>query len=1011
MLLELEKWAVSTASPSASTTVDDGGSNLGDSSATTATAPGTATGTGTGTQVVDLAFPSEHAAQRFFRSILERTKHNSSDAMSTTFTAGSDAATAAAGNAARTTPIIIDRSDPNTTTASASADAGTAAVPNVSSVPVSLRRPESDLFTGGCANAEGRDLVGGSLGISAPADLTVPSAGLLSIRLVNAHANSAAAGTSAGSGEQHADKLSELLAEVTAINNGKLSGAMPSSSALAHPSLSSGSGLSGTEWMLCWVHLDQASTTLTLYDNGPDSQPAFAADCSAATLLIPDMSAPSQRFELYLVHCGVTAQQELAYTQQEVSISIAISFQHVADMWRWVLALLASAGLHQLAYNRGGELVHVPAMHVRDILQSANDEKESLALLPPVLTEAPSWSTQLTESGLAAGRGPDSGSGAFLLSKRHALQMCFGVVDALAERRVCSTFLQQVSVSGAALKTCRFSLVNSRVVLMMKGACAGVTEGSVVLSVSGVSALSVSGNTVLKFIADLPRAMTADLTLMRFPHVEFSAHILEVAMPVSANTRSFPAGGGAAAAVANGSGGIDSGSGGSYSPPRLNLKLPGSGSGTDGIVMGASAEGNAQLERMIIRKRSSILIHTPVAGDSTPTGGSSSTAAGATPAGAAMAGSANAAGVDPHQLPSMAEFSTKRVHEMPWNGARVLISAGTVTLLRHDVPAGTTTPTAEATTRPRVASSMVLGKFPLSNCSMAFAFPARGTSLVDLCIELQSSVAHVLIRCPDLRQLLALAETLAAAMKLTGALHADLPHLYQQALFWAGRDGSESARSAGNEAASICKDPRAAPGKLSAAVVAAASSVVGRSPLDRAPTSHMVSHSNHSAATTTTTTPPSSRLPIRGPGGRSSLLVRSLESLMADRAEVMDNAQQQQQLQQSMQRGASKDRGALYSRYSPAAKANAAASAAAVVVATRAEDDRQSNSVLRAAEELEAALSQLQLPLQFPSASTIEKQTIELFKMSNAHHRLLAEFLILQVRRAHIALFEISSFN
>jgi hypothetical protein len=159
-------------------------------------------------------------------------------------------------------------------------------------------------------------------------------------------------------------------------------------------------------------------------------------------------------------------------------MSMAIKLPSAVELFRWVLTL--SGLVETVTYCSSG------------VVQSATQPIDYLQDSPQT------GATASTTIPGAIGFNP---------TQPFLAETCLGVLESLAERKMCSSYLRHVQLNGAQIKTARFLQINQRIVLLIKGNCTALTEGSVLLSVNGLSTVTTPASTILKFIADFPRQM------------------------------------------------------------------------------------------------------------------------------------------------------------------------------------------------------------------------------------------------------------------------------------------------------------------------------------------------------------------------------------------------------------------------------------------------------------------------------------------------------------------------
>jgi hypothetical protein len=600
-------------------------------------------------------------------------------------------------------------------------------------------------------------------------------------------------------------------------------------------------------WMSCYVRLDRTAKTITFYDQGPGSAPSLAVSCDGAVLHVPDLTDSAFGYECNLYHCTVRN------SPVHAKMSVAIKLPNATELYKWAISL--SGLLETVTYCAGG-VVH-PATLPIDLLQDSQFPS------PPV-------------------RAVDSSR--FPATQANLAETCLGVLETLAERKLCASYLRHVEVNGAQLKTARFLQINQRIVLLIKGACSALTEGSILLSANGVNALTTPPSTVLKFIADFPRQMKGELTVLKFPRMEFHVQMVKLTPPASDNEGDAK-----------------------KSDPTL---LKASALTEEGSALDETRplDSKGKLNKVIIQKRNSILkissgmdmsyegiAHPGIIADLQKE--LKALDVNATPA-------ATTAAPEAQQGFTLVDFVRAPLTEIRWQKVRLMVASGNISILGTD-EAGVEVPVC---------------RLQLSSCQLKLVCPDQAAALNHVCVHLRDQRTHVVVRCATLAMFVDLVECLLIATKMMGAYAADLTHLYDQAVQWGNAattaQGALGSSGGGDKAQSL----------LMQTVLASAEETKERE-IDR--------------FSDTPTTPAKST-------GAEGLTLRT-------------------------------PRTGVPSTPKPTTT-----------------NEVSDVHILQAAEQLEAALSSLRLPANFPTHMMVEKELVELFKLNNANHRLLAEFLTLQ---------------
>jgi hypothetical protein len=601
-------------------------------------------------------------------------------------------------------------------------------------------------------------------------------------------------------------------------------------------------------WMSCYVRLDRAAKSITFYDQGPGSAPSLAVSCDGAVLHVPDLTDSAFGYECNLYHCTVRN------SPVHAKMSVAIKLPNATELYKWAISL--SGLLETVTYCAGG-VVH-PATLPIDLLQDSQ--------FPPPPARVVDTSR-------------------FPVAQANLAETCLGVLETLAERKLCASYLRHVEVNGAQLKTARFLHMNQRIVLLIKGACSALTEGSVLLSANGVNALTTPASTVLKFIADFPRQMKGELTVLKFPRMEFHVQMVKLTPPASDNEGDAK-----------------------KSDPTL-LKASALAEEGSALDEARPLDSKGKLNKVIIQKRNSILkissgmdmsfegiAHPGIIADLQKE--LKALDVNATPA-------ATTAAPEVQQGFTLVDFVRAPLTEVRWQKVRLMVASGNISILGTD----------------EAGVEVTVSRLQLSSCQLKLVCPDLAAALNHVCVHLRDQRTHVIVRCATLAMFVDLVECLLIATKMMGAYAADLTHLYDQAVQWGNAtttaQGAVGSTGGGDKAQSL----------LMQTVLASAEESKERE-IDR--------------FSDTPTTPAKST-------GAEGLTLRT-------------------------------PRTGVPSTPKP------------TVAASEVSDVH----ILQAAERLEAALSSLRLPANFPTHTMVEKELVELFKLNNANHRLLAEFLTLQ---------------
>lgn len=255
-------------------------------------------------------------------------------------------------------------------------------------------------------------------------------------------------------------------------------------------------------WLSCWMKIDRKLKHITVFDQGLKNIPSFSISCHNATMLIPNLADTETDYDIHLYNCNVISSSAAASILQGVSISIAIHFETKLEMITWILNI--STLLERVCYYSSGERKYIIG---------------SFDCLAPVDVVT---RTSLDDS-LKIHEVLDC-----LRYKPSSMDILLCSIEAIAERTVSSSYLRSVLLTGIQIQTTRFIALNhQRIVLLTKGICTSLSEGSVLLSVNGLSTLSSSFDTIMKFIYDFPDHLLGEFVLFKFPRKEFEVKIFQ----------------------------------------------------------------------------------------------------------------------------------------------------------------------------------------------------------------------------------------------------------------------------------------------------------------------------------------------------------------------------------------------------------------------------------------------------------------------------------------------------
>ncbi len=448
---------------------------------------------------------------------------------------------------------------------------------------------------------------------------------------------------------------------------------------------------SAAGWVSCWLVVDVQHRRVHFHEHGPASKPSFALDCFRATLELPCLADFSAQLVFHLKgFCALSSPSSGSSARESANKTMSLKFQSGAEMMRWARALSAVCG----AFSACG--VSATCGESRAVLDS---------------------------------------------------EVALAVTRALAERCMVRSSSRSLQLTGANLRSARFAQVGQRVVVQTKGGNEQLSEGSVVLSVNGLSAATVTATTMLKFIADFPRQMCADVVVWRFPRSEFHVDSLFVEVAAADTNSDYTPLGGTSSGRHTDS--LQATTEKLASMFRLSTGRKEGDLPTQDVVEVGS--GGSKLEQVLLRKRQSILL----APEGTAENVDVATIRGQQ---AAQESAAVRAAAETQKalgaVPMSAFLNARSADEVQWKSCRVMLASGALSVLRRD-------------------SGDLLCRMQLVSTQMRYV-ESFGDELL---VELRDSKFHVIVRCPSPQVLLGLAVNITIACSLFSE-SADLSALY-----------------------------------------------------------------------------------------------------------------------------------------------------------------------------------------------------------------------------------------
>jgi hypothetical protein len=458
----------------------------------------------------------------------------------------------------------------------------------------------------------------------------------------------------------------------------------------------------GGNWTTCWVNIDRISRKVAFHNHGPGTRAVSVTSCMDATLYLPSLTVNCP-LELHIL--GMRSMGALLS-----SSDVAFKFQNVLDLWRWSRAFAAVC--KNFSSGKGEVISFIPS-------RTAQHESEDMQVA--------------------------------IYCARVALK----VLSVCAERTMKLSSLRTLQISGLQLRSARFVQAGDRVVLLLKGNNQHLTEGSVLVSVNGLSVGTVSPKVLLKFLCDFPDHMTAQIDFWRFPRSEYRVHCLVISRGDKGNDESVTGSNGTSITSSTNIHSSMDGPVGNNVIEKFQMMFDMSVASSSGSV----SSGPNKLEQVIMRKRLSIL-HSP-----------------ADVAGVGPAAAVNVATIMQQQtgIDTLAssssnlkisdqDFAREKSNSMPWADCRMVIAGGSVAFLPIKFS--------------EMDDMAVISRLQLASCEVNLS-PANGSD--DLLLEIKDRSNIVVVRCPNCEALMCLVESLMIAIKLLNPHFGQLSTLYDEA--------------------------------------------------------------------------------------------------------------------------------------------------------------------------------------------------------------------------------------
>lgn len=289
-------------------------------------------------------------------------------------------------------------------------------------------------------------------------------------------------------------------------------------------------------WKYVWMKImDEVEGTLALFENGPQnpSTAVFACVHSTsqpavkATLEFSDIHYPKSEIGFVLNNCR--AVDEVSGSAEQ-SVSMRFKFKTDSEYMGWATSLFRFCGVDFLS---GEIFAHVGGPYGAEEGGDGDSDASS------ELDDPFKWgfsarrntdqlsAASTTSQPLRRRSSTNNGSSSGIAS--YTMEFIEQLLIHVSERELAKTGSRSKSVSGAKLRSAVFQASHHRIVAIGSNRRGGdaLLGGSVLLSVNGLSAVTMPSATVLQFLRELPDTITSEVLYWRVPIGDFSVQLLK----------------------------------------------------------------------------------------------------------------------------------------------------------------------------------------------------------------------------------------------------------------------------------------------------------------------------------------------------------------------------------------------------------------------------------------------------------------------------------------------------
>lgn len=694
-------------------------------------------------------------------------------------------------------------------------------------------------------------------------------------------------------------------------------------------------------WMPCWIQIDYHQKSITFFERGPTQPSTFKIYCSfyPTTLLrIHDLTDVQDELKIEIMDAVLAENNQPNDNDNDDKelefINISFLFKNVQDLWRWTLSFSSICSMIQWKNSTSNHEFTQP-------IKLSRYHTLTLSPPPPV---ASSSSGLITTQQIPVRAVVTDGN------------VLLGLESAIVDRDIIHQLIRYVSLPGYLIhQQFKFFHQQQRILMTSKPQSKstatpnsserikGITDGSLLLSINGLSAVQLPGNTVIKFINDIPDEMITDMAFIKFTPTDFIINAVEIDHTGFVHHQFFT---------------------GSENSPSSATHLDTSplSSRGGGIGKKLDVESKNQLHRVLEKKRNFAMQQTHSDPDDTRTMEEKLLAVHLGSHSVDPANNLQTAKKRKENLLTLQQFHLTNFEEISWTRYRLSITNGKIVI---------------SSVHPTSSMNGLLNgfgeifyRFSLNQMQLKVIIHQNKdsndlVSLQEIGLEIYDSNSHIILHCMNFKKFRALLHQLLLGMKLYGALPLDLPYIYSQSEKWKMiKQQCEIGVSISTTTSAVLAKQKLMLEGGDTLLLEDMEENQHKDRMRKAASKYATSGILQQAVLL-------ANLEEEGGGG---------ETGKADSEEDEINGR--------THRGGGKDE-------SHHRRESVIMSISSVV--EDYSDEHRSRSLLQAAESLEETLSSLELPLVFPTPTVIEQNLQELRSMNKANHQLMAELMTLQL--------------